>query len=172
MKRIVIIGLAFIGIALGIQSCNDTKNNKVLTKEVVFTKEGEVQLKKADNDSILVTLDTEFAETEYETQIGLMYRHSMEDHQSMFFIFEKDEPRGFYMKNTEFPLDIIFINSRNEIVSIEKDTKPFDKTTLQSGAPAKYVLEINAGLTDSWGLEAGWMFYPNQDGEYIMKNNN
>jgi len=155
MKRLILIGLALTGIIIGHQSCNDAKKNKVLTKEVVFTKEGEIKLKKAENDSILVILDTEFAETEYETQIGLMYRHSMEDQQSMFFIFEKDEPRGFYMKNTEFSLDIIFINSKNKIVSIQKNAKPFDKSTLQSGSPAKYVLEINAGLSDSWGLEVG-----------------
>ena len=155
MKRIVFIGLALTGILLGHQSCNETNKEKVLTKEVVFTKEGEIKLKKAENDSILVTLETEFAETDYETQIGLMYRHSMENHQSMFFIFDKDEPRGFYMKNTEFPLDIIFINSKNKIVSIQKNAKPFDKSTLESGSPAMYVLEVNAGLSDSWGLEAG-----------------
>jgi uncharacterized membrane protein (UPF0127 family) len=155
MKKLVLIGLALTGIMIGLQSCNNTKKDKVLTKEVVFTKEGEIKLKKAENDSILVKLDTEFAETEYETQIGLMYRHSMEDHQSMFFIFNKDEPRGFYMKNTEFPLDIIFINSKNEIVSIQKNAKPFDKSTLNSVFPAMYVLEINAGLSDSWGLKEG-----------------
>ena len=155
MKRSVLIGLAVTGILVGLHSCNESKKERVLTKEVVFTKEGEIQLKKAENDSILVRLDTEFAETEYETQIGLMYRHSMEDHQSMFFIFDKDEPRGFYMKNTEFPLDIIFINSKNEIVSIQKNAKPFDKSTLQSGSPAMYVLEVNAGLSDFWGLETG-----------------
>ncbi len=155
MKRFVFIGLALTGILIGHQSCNETKNKKVLTKEVVFTKEGEIKLKKAESDSVLVTLDTEFAESEYETQIGLMYRHSMEDNQSMFFIFDKDEPRGFYMKNTEFSLDIIFINSKNEVVSIQKNAKPFDKSTLQSGSPAMYVLEINAGLSDSWGLEVG-----------------
>ena len=155
MKRIVFIGLALTGILIGHQSCNETNKEKVLTKEVVFTKEGEIKLKKAENDSILVTLETEFAETDYETQIGLMYRHSMENHQSMFFIFDKDEPRGFYMKNTEFPLDIIFINSKNKIVSIQKNAKPFDKSTLESGLPAMYVLEVNAGLSDSWGLEVG-----------------
>jgi uncharacterized membrane protein (UPF0127 family) len=155
MKRLVFIGLALTGVLIGLNSCDETKKDKVLTKEVVFSKEGEIILKKAENDSILVTLDTEFAETEYETQIGLMYRHSMKDNQSMFFIFDKDEPRGFYMKNTEFPLDIIFINSKNEIVSIQKNAKPFDQSTLQSGFPAKYVLEINAGLSDTWGLKAG-----------------
>ena len=155
MKRLIIITMALTGMAIGHQGCDNNKKEKVLTREVVFTKEGEIILKKAHNDSTLVILDTEFAETEYETQTGLMYRHSMEDFQSMFFIFDKDEPRGFYMKNTEFPLDIIFINSKNEVVSIQKNAKPFDKTTLQSGAPAMYVLEVNAGLSDTWGLEPG-----------------
>lgn len=154
MKKIILI-ISLSGVLIGFQSCDEKKNDKVLTKEVTFTKEGELQLKRSASDSLLVTLDIEFAETDYETQIGLMYRHSMEDHQSMLFIFDKDEPRSFYMKNTEFPLDIIFINSKKEIVGIQKDAKPFNKSSLPSGAPAMYVLEVNAGLSDSWGLKVG-----------------
>ena len=155
MKKIVLI-IVFLGAIIGFHSCdNKNKSEKVLTKEVTFTKEGELVLKRSTTDTILATLDTELAETDYETQIGLMYRHSMEDHQSMLFIFDGDEPRSFYMKNTEFPLDIIFINSNKEVVSIQKNAKPFDKSSLPSAGPAMYVLEVNAGLSDSWGLEAG-----------------
>jgi len=154
MKKTVLI-ITLFGVLLGFQSCNEKKNEKVLTKEVTFTKEGELLLKKSSSDSVLATLDLELAQSNYETQIGLMYRHSMKDHQSMLFIFDKEESRSFYMKNTEFPLDIIFINSKKEIVSIQKDAKPFDKSSLPSSAPAKYVLEVNAGLSDLWGLEVG-----------------
>ena len=154
MKKIVAI-IVLSGVLIGFQSCNETKKDKVLTKEVTFTKEGELLLKRSASDSILTTLDIELAETDYETQIGLMYRHSMEDHQAMLFVFDEDEPRSFYMKNTEFPLDIIFINSKKEIVSIQKNAKPFDKSSLPSNAPAMYVLEVNDGLSDSWGLEIG-----------------
>jgi uncharacterized membrane protein (UPF0127 family) len=59
------------------------------------------------------------------------------------------------MKNTKIPLDIIYINADKKIVSIQKNAKPFDETSLPSEAPAKYVLEINAGLSDKWNLESG-----------------
>lgn len=154
MKKII-FSIVLVGATFIFQSCKKSNDKKILTKEVAFTKEGELTLKKATSDSIIKILNLEIAETEYETQIGLMYRHSMEDDQAMLFIFKNDQPRSFYMKNTEFTIDIIFINSKKEIVSIQKNAKPYDKTSLPSNAPAKYVLEINGGLSDIWGLEDG-----------------
>ncbi|MCZ6595765.1 MAG: DUF192 domain-containing protein [Bacteroidetes bacterium] len=149
------IAAVLLSMMLQSYSCKETSENKSLTKEVSFTKEGELTLKKATNDSIVAILDIEFATTEYETQTGLMYRRSMQNDRGMLFVFENEIRRSFYMKNTEFALDIIFVNSDHEIVSIQKNAKPFDKSSLPSDAPAKYVLEINAGLSDQWGLEAG-----------------
>jgi len=85
----------------------------------------------------------------------LMYRKSMPNNQGMLFVFEDSRPRSFYMKNTEFGLDIIYINSDKEIVSIQKNAKPMDPTSLPSEDDAQYVLEVNAGLSDTWGLEKG-----------------
>jgi hypothetical protein len=59
------------------------------------------------------------------------------------------------MKNTEIPLDIIYLNADKEIVNIQKNAKPFDETSLTSEAPSQYVLEVNAGLSDAWKLEKG-----------------
>ena len=155
MKKLVYI-LAFIGSTTLFLSCKEPiKTTKSITKEISFTKEGEITLKKAKTDSVLKILDLEIAETEYETQTGLMYRHSMKDNQAMLFIFKEEKPRSFYMKNTEFPLDIIYINSKKKIVSIQKNAKPFDNTSLPSNAPVLYVLEVKGGLSDTWGLDIG-----------------
>jgi len=153
MKRIILASLAMIFLTAA--SCKDTSEKKVLTKVVTFTKEGNLTLKKAETDSIVAQLDIEFAETEYETQTGLMYRKSMLPNRGMLFIFSNEIRRSFYMKNTEFGLDIIYINGNHEIVSIQKNAEPFNQGSLPSDAPAKYVLEVNAGLSDQWTLEAG-----------------
>jgi uncharacterized membrane protein (UPF0127 family) len=100
-------------------------------------------------------LNIEIADDEYQTQTGLMYRKSMKDDQGMLFIFEEEIRRAFYMKNTQFALDIIFINSDRKVVSIQKNAKSFDLTSLPSEEPAQYVLEVNAGLSDTWTLESG-----------------
>lgn len=133
-------------------ACKDDK--KVIKQtEVAFKKEGKLTIFKKDSDQ--VTLDIEIADTEYETQTGLMYRSSMETNQGMLFIFDDVAPRSFYMKNTKIPLDLIFIDGNNKIVSFQKNAKPFDESSLPSNAPAKYVLEINAGLVDTWHVTVG-----------------
>ncbi|RZP15628.1 MAG: DUF192 domain-containing protein [Flavobacteriales bacterium] len=152
-KGLVIIFLFFF--LSGVQSCDQkVKKSISITKEINFSKEGELTLRKT-NDSIFKTLDIEIAQTDYETQTGLMYRKSMEEHQGMLFIFQEEQPRSFYMKNTEFSLDIIYINKKKEVVSIQKNTIPYDKNSLPSGEPVLYVLEIKAGLSDRWGIEIG-----------------
>ncbi len=131
------------------------KNDKKVIKqtEVSFTKEGELNIFKSD--STQVNLDIEIAETDFDIQTGLMYRNSMKDNQGMLFVFDDEEPRYFYMKNTQIALDLIFINKNKNIVSFQKNAQPFNETSLPSNAPAKYVLEVNAGLVDIWQLNIG-----------------
>ncbi len=154
MKRRIISVLVLASLLLA-YSCKENTNNKVLTKEITFKKEGELTIKRAENDSVLATIEIEIAETEYETQTGLMYRKSMQQNRGMLFIFPNETRKSFYMKNTEIPLDIIYINSGLKVVSIQKNTKPLDQSSIPSQVPAKYALEVNAGLSDQWGLKAG-----------------
>lgn len=157
MRTYPLITLTLLA-CLGLQSCkSEQKNESMVTPEVTFTKEGELTLYNL-KDSIPTTitkLDIEIADNDYQIQTGLMYRKSMQNDRGMLFIFPEDAPRSFYMKNTEFSLDIIFINSKNKVVSIQKNAQPLDESSLPSTGPAQYVLEINAGLTSSWNLKAG-----------------
>ncbi|MGB3345487.1 MAG: DUF192 domain-containing protein [Aequorivita sp.] len=145
---------------LSFYNCKDTANSesKSLTKEITFAKDGELKLLKAESDSIIAKLDIEIADNDYKVQTGLMYRRSMAPDQAMLFVFMDSQPRSFYMKNTEFPLDIIYFNSQKELVSIQKNARPNDLTSLPSEAPAQYVLEVNAGLSETWKLEKGDKF--------------
>jgi len=155
MKKFLVISILFSFFAF-FGSCKETiKEEKVLTKEVVFKKEGELQLKKAATDSVIATLDIEIAEDDYETQTGLMYRRNMMNNHGMLFIFDAMQTRSFYMKNTEFALDIIYIDDNKQVISIQKNAKPLDQTSLPSEGACQYVLEVNAGLSDVWGLEKG-----------------
>lgn len=154
MKKLF-ISAAIALFLFGANSCKETIEEKSLTKEITFTKDGQLSLIKADNDSIIGVLDIEIADTEYKTETGLMYRNSMEENQAMLFVFNNEKPRSFYMKNTAIALDIIYLNAKKEIVSIQKNARPYDSSSLPSNANAKYVLEVNAGLSDKWQLENG-----------------
>ena len=138
-----------------ILSCQEQAPNKMVkAKTITFEKEGTLKIVSA-TDSIVKQLDIEIADDEYQRQTGLMYRTSMEDTQGMLFIFEKEDYRSFYMKNTEIGLDIIYINSELSIVSIQENAKPLDLKSLPSNAPAQYVLEVNAGNVARWGVKEG-----------------
>jgi len=146
--------LCFAVWSLQFSACKDEKKSTVVTPITIeFQKEGELQLKKAKTDSVVATLDIEIADDAYQTQTGLMYRKSMAAHQGMLFIFPDSAMRSFYMKNTQIALDIIYLDENKAIVSIQKNAKPMNETSLPSVAPAKYVLEVNAGLSTTWGLE-------------------
>lgn len=147
-----ILSLAIV--LLTIISCK--KEQKAIAPiEVSFTKEGELTLYKISNDSIVAKIDIEVADTDYDVQTGLMYRSSMKDSQGMLFIFNDMRERSFYMKNTEFPIDIIYLDNNKRIVSFQENAKPLDETSLPSEVPAQYVLEVNAGLAEKWILDVG-----------------
>ncbi|RXJ45546.1 DUF192 domain-containing protein [Gelidibacter gilvus] len=151
LKFVVMIALSVS--CLQFQSCKEEqKTIKPLVIE--FKKEAELVLKTA-NDSIIKILDIEIADDEYKTQTGLMYRDEMGQLQGMLFVFPDEDLRSFYMKNTNIPLDIIYINADKSIVSFQKNAQPNNESSLPSNVPAKYVLEINAGLADQWQLAVG-----------------
>ena len=120
-----------------------------------FLKEGMLSFYTPDG-TYLTTIDIELAENNDERRVGLMFRDTMGDNQGMFFIFPYDDMQSFWMKNTILPLDMLFINSKNEIVTIHKNTTPYAETSYPSTLPAQYVLEVNAGYTDRFGITEGY----------------
>lgn len=124
-------------------------------KEPQFVKEGELEFLKKDKKQVIKKIDVEVADTDRERWTGLMYRKSMDDNKGMFFIFNKEEPQSFYMKNTIMSLDIMFVNAAYEIVKIHKNTVPFSESSIPSGKPATYVVEVAAGFADRYGIAEG-----------------
>lgn len=148
-----VLGLLLCGsLFLG---CKENKGAKELvTAPIEFTKEAEVFLTKPSGDTIK-QLQIEIADNDYERETGLMYRETLQPDQGMLFIFKNEQPRGFYMKNTYIPLDLVFLNSKNKVISISKNAKPKSMESILSEKPAKYVLEINAGSAEAWNLQVG-----------------
>ena len=86
---------------------------------------------------------------------GLMNRDQLATGTGMWFVFDDDKERSFWMRNTRIPLDIVYVNSKGKIVRIIRRTVPFSERSLPSGAPARYVLEVNGGEAAKLGLVQG-----------------
>jgi uncharacterized protein len=86
---------------------------------------------------------------------GLMWRPRMSDSWGMIFVYPGDRPLSFWMKNTLIPLDMIFIDERGKVTGVVHAAEPRTLTSRTDGPPARYVLELNAGLAKRYGIAAG-----------------
>ena len=97
----------------------------------------------------------EIADDDAERQRGLMEREPLADDRGMLFQFPDVAERGFWMRNTPSPLDIIYIDPRGRIVSIAKNATPNSDAVIPSNGPASGVLELRAGRADEIGARPG-----------------
>ena len=83
-----------------------------------------------------------------------MYRTSLEENHGMLFVFEEEKQRIFWMKNTQIPLDIIFVEADGIIVDIKENFEPcvVDDCEKYNSQPALYALEVNAGFVAEHGI--------------------
>ena len=73
----------------------------------------------------------------------------MKDNEGMMFVWKDEKMRFFWMKNTYIPLDILFFNSKGELINFVENAKPFSELIISSEKPSKFVLEINGDLINN-----------------------
>lgn len=99
----------------------------------------------------------EVADTDEKRGVGLGDRETLGENEGMLFVFEKNSFYTFWMKDMLFPMDIIWINKDKKIVdvitNVQTDTYP-DFQYINDFL-AQYVLEVNAGFFDKYGLRLG-----------------
>lgn len=101
---------------------------------------------------------TELATDEASREHGLMMRTTLAADHGMLFVFPDTAPRGFWMKNTLIPLDILYFDAGRRMVSAQLDVPPCraDPCPIYpSTGPARYVLELSAGTAKRIGVRAG-----------------
>lgn len=153
-KSVLIIGILIILAIVIVIINNSKKETSTTSDEYQFHKEDELVILDS-NKVIKKKIDIEIADTEYDRELGLMFRNEMTDEQGMLFIFPFEDYQSFWMRNTYLPLDMIFIDSQKRIITIHKNTIPLSEGSYRSSAPTKYVLEVNAGFTDKYQIQEG-----------------
>ena len=101
----------------------------------------------------------EIADDDAERARGLMYRDAMDAGRGMLFIHDAEEPQAYWMKNTKIALDILYFDNGRKLVSQQRDVPPCSLgdrcPSYPSSAPARYVLELNAGEAARLKLQDG-----------------
>lgn len=106
------------------------------------------------------TLEVEVADNGFRQTKGLGGRDQMGRYDGMLFIFPSAAPYAFIMRDTRFPLDIIWFD-QGRVVDIAPDVQPepgvpeADLRRYAPRKPANAVLEVPAGWVAKNGLKIG-----------------
>lgn len=101
----------------------------------------------------------EIADDDAERARGLMFRDAMPIDHGMLFIHDREEPQAYWMKNTRIALDILYFDETRKLVAQQRDVPPCSLgdgcPPYPSEAPARFVLELNAGEAARLKLQDG-----------------
>lgn len=136
MKRYILTGLIILA-GVGAYSIYNTTSPSL--------EEAEHSLKKI-----------EIADSNSERMQGLSGRTRIPDDYGMLFVFDAPDTYGFWMKDMEAPIDILWLSDKGEILSIDETVSPDTyPTSFYPPRPIRYVLEVRAGLSQERGWSVG-----------------
>lgn len=107
------------------------------------------------NEHECLRFDIYLALSNAQQRRGLMFVRDLPERTGMLFVYADEQPRSMWMKNTYLPLDIAFARADGTIINIAHDTEPQSLQSIVSAGPARYVLEVNAGVTDKLAIGTG-----------------
>lgn len=99
-------------------------------------------------------IEAEVAATPDHRMLGLMKRRSMPANHGMLFIFTEPQRHCMWMKNTQLPLSVAFLDEQGRILNIE-DMKPQTEDNHCAAKPATFALEMNEGWFRQKGIAPG-----------------
>lgn len=97
----------------------------------------------------------ELAQSREEQEQGLMHRATLAKNEGMLFPQSPERVMRMWMKNTEIPLDMLFIDSAGHIVYIAPMTTPNSTKVISRDTPVLAVLELAGGVAAEKNIRVG-----------------
>lgn len=140
----------------------EIKNNNVLN--TVYKDSNEdiylASLKKVSHNIAGVEFVLYIADDDDKRISGLSNTESLCVTCGMLFVFGKERELSFWMKDMNYNIDIIYIDSFGKILNVYENINPDTyPQVFESNGIAKYALEINANMARNIGLKANDVIY-------------
>lgn len=108
------------------------------------------------------------ASTQVARERGLFGRSELAADQALLMVFPSEDQWGIWMKDMNFPIDIVWLNKEKKVVYIKKSAPFDDQTTIyKPEKPALYVVELPAGTTTVKSITIGKSAIFQTDGEVV-----
>jgi len=95
--------------------------------------------------------------TDAQLQKGLSGTKNLPADQAMVFDFPSDGQWGMWMKDMNYPIDMVWLNAKREVVYTVKNAQPssYPKTIFKPTVAARYVIELPSGTIEKTGIKNG-----------------
>jgi uncharacterized membrane protein (UPF0127 family) len=121
--------------------------------------------RSADNNSVISkivmvingrSVFADVADTPTLRERGLSGTEDLKDNEGMLFVFDEPSRPGFWMKEMNFPLDIIWINADNFVADVSEGLSPSSYPRIFSPkTDIKYALEVQSGFVQRNSIKIG-----------------
>lgn len=97
------------------------------------------------------------ADTEKTRTQGLSGTSNLPADQAMLFIFDYDRKWSIWMKDMNYPIDIVWLNQKREVIDYVTNVPPasYPDKTFSPKENARYVLEFQSGVVKKKGIKQG-----------------
>ena len=150
MKQV--LALIFIAVALSLfmlfilTNSNMGFSSRPVIKEI-YTKK--IYIKN-------IPIYAEIADTQSKRKNGLSGRLGLSQDQGMLLVFENSDTYGIWMKDMNFPIDVMWIDEKSRIVDIKKYARPSSYPEIFSPRiKSLYILEMSAGFAERTDIKVG-----------------
>ena len=97
------------------------------------------------------------ASTDEQRIKGLSGIEKLNESEGMLFLFDEPSKQGFWMNKMYIPIDIIWLDSNNKVVHIEKQLEPCKLflacPVYNPQIDSLYVLELQSGFVDEHSIK-------------------
>ncbi len=120
-----------------------------------------IEFKSVDSGKVIIkigetSIKVDVADTDSERRQGLSGRGELEEGEGLLFVFERVGTYGFWMKDMNFAIDIIWIGEDKKVVGIERSVEPSTYPTIfYPPSEVLYVLEVPATFSDATNINVG-----------------
>lgn len=151
VNRFTLVVLAVTFIVLGFFILSQTGNSSDCSQKYRKDKSG-TKLVVSSNE----LFDIEFASTDQQRTLGLSGRSCIGLQQVMIFEFQSPGKYGFWMKDMNFAIDIVWLDQNKKVVSVVENAVPSSYPQIfVPEETAMYVVEMQAGKTRSLNIQNG-----------------